>query len=149
HQFTRAKPKEAFDNQRTLPARLHPVCRRAQSRQGAGLETAKCAVYGGATAGPDGFCARRHRKSVVGAGESLHRGRTKERVQTRKQVRKKKGSGIRGRDEKRKERPPGTNKGTAKSQEAIDDVINSIPAEFCERMRRRWRTGLPGACEHW
>jgi hypothetical protein len=35
------------------------------------------------------------------------------------------------------------------SQEAIDDVINSLPAEFCERMRRRWRIGLPGPCERW
>jgi hypothetical protein len=35
-----------------------------------------------------------------------------------------------------KERPPGTNKGTVQNQEAIDDVINTLPAEVCERMRR-------------
>jgi hypothetical protein len=35
--------------------------------------------YGGATAGRDSFCARRRRKSAVGAEESLRRGRTKER----------------------------------------------------------------------
>jgi hypothetical protein len=26
---------------------------------------------------------------------------------------------------------------------------NALPAEVCERMRTRWRIGLPGACEHW
>ena len=31
---------------------------------------------------------------------------------------------------------PGTNKGTVQNQEAIDDVINTLPAEVCERMRR-------------
>ena len=35
--------------------------------------------YGPATAGRDSFCARRRRKSAVGAEESLRRGRTKER----------------------------------------------------------------------
>ena len=40
--------------------------------------------YGGATAGRDSFCARRRRKSAVGAEESLRRGRTKERAQARK-----------------------------------------------------------------
>jgi hypothetical protein len=39
---------------------------------------------GGATAGLDSFCARRRRKSVVGAEESLRHGRTKERVQAKK-----------------------------------------------------------------
>ena len=36
--------------------------------------------HGGATAGLDSFCARRRRKSAVGAEESLRRGRTKERA---------------------------------------------------------------------
>jgi SAM domain (Sterile alpha motif) len=27
--------------------------------------------------------------------------------------------------------------------------VGPLPAEVCERMRRRWRIGLPGACEHW
>ena len=35
-----------------------------------------------------------------------------------------------------KERPLGTNKGTTQSQEAIDDIINPLPARVCERMRR-------------
>jgi hypothetical protein len=49
-----------------------------------------------------------------------------------------------------KERPPGTNKGTVRSKEIVDDVTQpDLPAEVCERMRRRWRIGLPGACEHW
>src|SRR6266853_4150660 len=39
--------------------------------------------HGGATAGLDSFCARRRRKSAVGAEENLRRGRTKERVQAR------------------------------------------------------------------
>jgi hypothetical protein len=42
--------------------------------------------YGGATAGLDSFCARRRRKSAVGAEENLRRGRTKERAQARKKV---------------------------------------------------------------
>jgi hypothetical protein len=46
--------------------------------------------YGGATAGRDSFCARRRRKSAVGAEESLRRGRTKERAQAKTQVSKKK-----------------------------------------------------------
>jgi hypothetical protein len=45
--------------------------------------------YGGATAGLDSFCARRRRKSAVGAEENLRRGRTKERAQARKKVSKK------------------------------------------------------------
>src|SRR5262252_3069377 len=40
--------------------------------------------HGGATAGLDSFCARRRRKSAVGAEESLRRGRTKERAQSKK-----------------------------------------------------------------
>jgi len=31
----------------------------------------------------------------------------------------------------------------------MDDLINGLPAEVCERMRRQWRIGLPGAREHW
>jgi hypothetical protein len=27
--------------------------------------------------------------------------------------------------------------------------MGTVPAEFCKRMRRRWRIGLPGACDHW
>src|ERR1700693_1926864 len=38
-----------------------------------------------ATAGRDSFCARRRRETVVGAEESLRRGRTKERLKARKQ----------------------------------------------------------------
>src|SRR5215468_9492387 len=41
-------------------------------------------LCGGATAGLDSFCARRRRKSAVGAEESLRRGRTKERPKARK-----------------------------------------------------------------
>src|SRR5262245_40208069 len=38
-----------------------------------------------------------------------------------------------------KERPPSTNKGTACSKEIIDDLVSrELPAEVCERMRRRW-----------
>ena len=44
--------------------------------------------YGGATADLDSFCARRHRKSAVGAEESLRRGRTKERGLSKKARRK-------------------------------------------------------------
>ncbi|HEY3643091.1 MAG TPA: hypothetical protein VGL31_18505, partial [Xanthobacteraceae bacterium] len=40
--------------------------------------------------GRDSFCARRRRKSAVGAEESLRRGRTKESAQARKQASKKK-----------------------------------------------------------
>src|ERR1700757_3177139 len=40
--------------------------------------------HGGATAGLDSFCARRHWKPAVGAEESLRRGRTKERAQSKK-----------------------------------------------------------------
>jgi hypothetical protein len=28
-------------------------------------------------------------------------------------------------------------------------TLRWLPAEVCERMRRRWRIGLPGACQHW
>jgi len=31
----------------------------------------------------------------------------------------------------------------------INQIRAFMPAEFCERIRRRWRIGLPGACEHW
>jgi hypothetical protein len=45
---------------------------------------------GGATADLDSFCARRRRKSAVGAEESLRRGRTKERARASKKVSEKK-----------------------------------------------------------
>src|SRR3979490_2642676 len=48
-----------------------------------------------------------------------------------------------------KERPPGTNKGTAQTQEAIDDVINTLTRRGLRENEKRWRIGLPGACEHW
>jgi hypothetical protein len=48
-----------------------------------------------------------------------------------------------------KERPQGANKGTARSEETIDDVAKHLTAEVCERMSRQWRIGLPGTCEHW
>jgi hypothetical protein len=54
--------------------------------------------YSGATAGRDSFCARRRRKSAVGAEESLRRGRTKERAHARKQVSKKESACVRGGD---------------------------------------------------
>src|SRR5580693_4772935 len=28
-------------------------------------------------------------------------------------------------------------------------VQDPLPAKVCERIKKRWRTGLPGACEHW
>jgi len=31
----------------------------------------------------------------------------------------------------------------------LDDRIERLPAEVCERDETRWRTGLPGACEPW
>ncbi len=40
-----------------------------------------------------------------------------------------------------KERPLGTNKGTTQSQEAIDDIINPLPARVCERMRLQSEAG--------
>jgi len=41
--------------------------------------------YGTVPAGLDSFCARQHRKSAVGAEESLRRGRTKETENVSKQ----------------------------------------------------------------
>jgi hypothetical protein len=45
-------------------------------------------LYGGATADLDSFCARRRRKSTVGAEESLRRGRTKESAKAKEEGRK-------------------------------------------------------------
>jgi ParB-like chromosome segregation protein Spo0J len=37
------------------------------------------------------------------------------------------------------------------SADPDDEVIPPlpVPAEVCERNKKRWRIGLPGACEHW
>ena len=84
------KPKETTRDNRAL---FRPVI----IQSAAVLEAVKAQPgnggvrrYGGAPAGLDSFCARRRRKSTVGAEENLRRGRTKERPkQESKSARKK------------------------------------------------------------
>ena len=55
-------------------------------------------------------------------------------------------------------RRSGRGKGLSTNQRNVDEEEEppddrrrdpSLPAEVCERITTRWRTGLPGACEHW
>jgi hypothetical protein len=86
----KGKPKETtLDNQalfRPVFIQSAAVLEAVKARPGNG----GVRRYDGATAGRDSFCARRRRKSAVGAEESLRRGRTKESAQARKQASKKK-----------------------------------------------------------
>src|SRR5262249_62071061 len=76
HQTTRAQKQR---NQTRQPSALPAL---VKIQPAAVLEAVKArpgnvgvCLYGGATAGLDSFCARRHPKSTVGAEESLQRGR--------------------------------------------------------------------------
>src|SRR3982074_2777389 len=44
----------------------------------------------------------------------------------------------------------GSNKGTGRNEgQGRTYPDKQFPAEVCERNKKRWRIGLPGACEHW